>query len=435
MSNYTKATNFAIKDGLTTTDPAKVIKGTEIDNEYNAISSAISSKADANSPALTGTPTVPTATAGTNTTQVASTAFIQSALAALLPTGVITMWSGAISAIPTGWYLCDGSNSTPDLRGKFIIGAGAISASVTASSGASVTGSISGTTLTVSAVSRGTLAIGDVVSHSSIAQTATITGLGTGTGGTGTYTLTYTGSTSSVTGSISGTTLTVTAVGSGTVIIGQVLTGTGVTSGTTIVSQLTGTTGGVGTYVVSASQTVSSTTITGTWSLASTTLSILSTTMNVSAVASGSLSVGQYLTGTGVAFSTTITALGTGSGSTGTYTISSPQSFASTTVFASAGTVTSGATGGSKDSVLVSHTHTATSVVTDPGHIHSISTNRNTGNDSNVSSSYSNSSGPSYNTASAYTGITVSTTNSTEGVSGTNANLPPYYALAFIMKA
>lgn len=120
MSNYTKATNFAAKDALLVTDPAKVIKGTEIDNEYNAIASAISSKADSNSPSLTGTPTTPTATAGTNTTQIASCAFV---LANAVPTGVITMWSGTIATIPSGWYLCDGNNSTPDLRDKFIIGA------------------------------------------------------------------------------------------------------------------------------------------------------------------------------------------------------------------------------------------------------------------------------------------------------------------------
>ena len=96
MSNYTKATNFAIKDGLSTTDPAKVIKGTEIDNEYNAISSAISSKADVNSPSFTGTPTVPTAGAGTNTTQVASTAFVKSEITAL---GLGNMSTQAKSAV------------------------------------------------------------------------------------------------------------------------------------------------------------------------------------------------------------------------------------------------------------------------------------------------------------------------------------------------
>jgi microcystin-dependent protein len=67
-----------------------------------------------------------------------------------------------------------------------------------------------------------------------------------------------------VTGSIATTTLTVTAVTSGLLLPGQVLSGTGVTSNTRITAQLTGTTGGVGTYTVSTSQTVSSTTITAT---------------------------------------------------------------------------------------------------------------------------------------------------------------------------
>jgi len=40
-----------------------------------------------------------------------------------VPTGGIIMWSGAIAAVPAGWYLCDGTNSTPDLRNRFIIGA------------------------------------------------------------------------------------------------------------------------------------------------------------------------------------------------------------------------------------------------------------------------------------------------------------------------
>lgn len=39
-----------------------------------------------------------------------------------IPSGIITMWSGAASAIPDGWALCDGSNGTPDLRGKFALG-------------------------------------------------------------------------------------------------------------------------------------------------------------------------------------------------------------------------------------------------------------------------------------------------------------------------
>ena len=89
MSNYTKATNFATKDTLPTGDANKIVKGTEIDNEYNAISGAISSKADIASPTFTGTPAAPTATAGSNTTQLATTAFVTAALQAVYPVGSI----------------------------------------------------------------------------------------------------------------------------------------------------------------------------------------------------------------------------------------------------------------------------------------------------------------------------------------------------------
>lgn len=90
------------------------------------------------------------------------------------------------------------------------------------------------------------------------------------------------------------------------------------------------------------------------------------------------------------------------------------------------------ATGGSADSVVVSHNHTATSVVTDPGHQHGI------GYSSPVDANGGIYSFAAANTAimstTATTGITVATTNTSAGVSGTNANLPPYYALAYVMK-
>ena len=82
MSNYVKATNFTAKDSLPSGNSGKIIKGSEIDTELTAIASAISSKADTNSPALTGTPTAPTAAAPTNTTQIATTAFVTTAVAA-----------------------------------------------------------------------------------------------------------------------------------------------------------------------------------------------------------------------------------------------------------------------------------------------------------------------------------------------------------------
>ena len=84
MSNYTKATNFTAKDSLSTGDPGKLIKGSEIDAEYSAIATAITSKADTASPTFTGTPLAPTATSTTDSTQIATTAFVQTAKTAIL---------------------------------------------------------------------------------------------------------------------------------------------------------------------------------------------------------------------------------------------------------------------------------------------------------------------------------------------------------------
>ena len=153
MANYTKATNFTAKDGLPTGNSGKIVKGAEIDTELTAVASAISSKADLNSPALTGTPTAPTASAATSTTQLATTAFVQTALSSSFTTGMIMMWSGTIATIPTGWVLCNGSNSTPDLRNKFVIGAHSDTAGVAYST---VTGSntTSGGTKDASVVSH-----------------------------------------------------------------------------------------------------------------------------------------------------------------------------------------------------------------------------------------------------------------------------------------
>jgi hypothetical protein len=55
-----------------------------------------------------------------SSTAVATTAFVQG----VLPRGAIIMWGGSLISIPSGWQLCDGSNSTPDLRDRFIVGAG-----------------------------------------------------------------------------------------------------------------------------------------------------------------------------------------------------------------------------------------------------------------------------------------------------------------------
>lgn len=84
------------------------------------------------SPTFTGLAVAPTAAAGTNTTQIATTEFVNttanataySMIHSVVPRGVILMWSGAIVNIPSGWSICDGTNDTPDLRSRFIVGAG-----------------------------------------------------------------------------------------------------------------------------------------------------------------------------------------------------------------------------------------------------------------------------------------------------------------------
>ena len=92
-----------------------------------------------------------------------------------------------------------------------------------------------------------------------------------------------------------------------------------------------------------------------------------------------------------------------------------------------------GATGGSADAIVVSHTHTAT--VTDSGHSHTITQITGQGGSGNTSAGFTGSTAAISitGTNTATTGIAVA--NSTTGSSGTNANLPPYYALCYIMKA
>jgi hypothetical protein len=95
LSNYTKSTNFATKDNLSSGNPLKIVKGTEIDTEFNDIATAIATKADLASPTFTGTPTLPTGTiavtqsAGNSTTAISTTAFVQAAIALLFPVGSV----------------------------------------------------------------------------------------------------------------------------------------------------------------------------------------------------------------------------------------------------------------------------------------------------------------------------------------------------------
>jgi hypothetical protein len=184
-----------------------------------------------------------------------------------------------------------------------------------------------------------------------------------------------TGSTASGTASsIAVTVLTIGGSVTGTFAVGMKVTGTGVAVGTTIVALGTGT-GGAGTYVVSVSQTVSSTTITGTTmndtfskihndysdvthyfrlayshvqTATSVGASISGTTLTINtADNTGMFVIGMVITGTGVSANTTITAYGTGVGGRGTYTVSVSQTVSATTITGTLATNTGGSSASS----------------------------------------------------------------------------------------
>lgn len=95
MTDYVKSTSFASKDSLASGNPLKIVKGLEIDIEFNNIAAAIASKSNGIDTALTGIPTAPTAAAGTNTSQIATTAFVRTAIMeSVYPVGSIYVNAG-----------------------------------------------------------------------------------------------------------------------------------------------------------------------------------------------------------------------------------------------------------------------------------------------------------------------------------------------------
>lgn len=183
--------------------------------------------------------------------------------------GIIHTAPGAaiIGEVSIDGRLCTGHSLRIDNSDAAVTAAsvtGSIATTTLTVLGAEFVASVSGTTMTVESVTSGTLAVGQLVAGASLNGSAagiTITALGTGSGGTGTYTLSVAASPAVVS-----ETLKSAAVASGYLRPGLVLTGTGVTADTTILSIITGD-GGAGTYEVSISQTVASTAITGSFPL------------------------------------------------------------------------------------------------------------------------------------------------------------------------
>ena len=129
MSNYVKLTDYAAKDALTTGNPLKLIKGTEINDDLNAIQTAVATKADLSSPALIGNPTAPTQTTGNSTTRIANTAFVQQELnaaqAAVAITGGtidgVSITGGTVTGLATDLAIADGGTGASTLAANAVL--------------------------------------------------------------------------------------------------------------------------------------------------------------------------------------------------------------------------------------------------------------------------------------------------------------------------
>jgi len=219
---------------------------------------------------------------------------------------------------------------------------------ISSPSSAVFTGTISGTTLTVTAVTNGTIGVGQSLFGVGITQETIITALGTGSGGVGTYTINISQTVSTAermnstavaavfTATISTTTLSVTAVSSGTIYLGQTVQGAGVTANTVITAQgsnivlsQTIVTGGTG-YAVNDQVTV----VGGVYGSTPQVYTVSSVTSGVvtglTVYSQGSYTtqpinnVSTTTSGSGTGLTLTLT-FGTGTGGTGSYKVSPSQ--------------------------------------------------------------------------------------------------------------
>jgi len=92
MADYTLAVSWSGKDALSDSDANKVISGDDFNTEFTTVQTAVNSKADIASETFTGTPLAPTAAVSTDSTQIATTAFVKNVLETYIyPVGSIYM--------------------------------------------------------------------------------------------------------------------------------------------------------------------------------------------------------------------------------------------------------------------------------------------------------------------------------------------------------
>lgn len=136
-----------------------------------------------------GQPQVLTIGEGGDLSQAAVELLVNSVLGQLFPPGMIILWAGSTGSIPDGWALCNGSNGTPDLRSRFVVGAGG-AYSVAATGGAtSVTSGNGGSHNHGGVTGDHTLTTDEIPSHFHSLGSVTVRDRGAGgvIDGTGVY--------------------------------------------------------------------------------------------------------------------------------------------------------------------------------------------------------------------------------------------------------
>ena len=144
MSNYTLAVSWSGKDALADSDAGKVISGADFNTEFTAVQTAVNTKADLAGSASQAFAAV-TASVGTNTTQVATTAFVQAADTAII-SGLAPLADPDLTGTPTAPTAATTTNTTQIATTAFVqANTPAASSSVLGL----VKASLSGSTLTI----------------------------------------------------------------------------------------------------------------------------------------------------------------------------------------------------------------------------------------------------------------------------------------------